>query len=93
MSTWVSTSRPRLPPRAIGGNIHVARGCSRCGFPVIDRRGVTIRKPDQHEPSASEIACLGIDDSQRQSDGTSRIDGVSTVFENADSNFRGDSVG
>ena len=53
--------------RAVGLDVHVARGFAGCDFAIIKERGVSIGQTDEHEAAAADVSGGRFDDGQRKS--------------------------
>jgi hypothetical protein len=60
----------------------------RSSFAKIDKCRAPIRQANEHESTAADIACKGMGHRKSESDGDRRINGVSTRFQDGDTNIR-----
>jgi hypothetical protein len=63
-------------------HVHVAPGRERRSLPEVQGRFSSIRRADDHEAAASEVASLRIDDGEGEMHGHGRVDGIASLSEN-----------
>ena len=73
---------------AVFCDVHVPGGLGWRHFTVIEKRGLAIREPNQHEAAAADVACGGFYDRQRKRHGNGSVHSVAAAFENCDSRLR-----
>ena len=59
------------------------------GFAEIDKIAFAIRKPDQQETSAADVARRRMRHSQRKTDSDGRVHGIASVLQNSESDIGG----
>src|ERR1700679_987277 len=74
---------------ALGVEVHVARGGGWGFFAVVEEVSFALVVADEHEASAADVACGGIDDGESEADGYGCVDGVAALLEDFDAGVGG----
>ncbi len=69
---------------SLGVEVHVACGSGGGLFAVVDEMGLAAVVADEHEATATDVACCGIDNGEGEADGRGCIDGVAALLQDSE---------